>query len=171
MLFDVLVNNMKNKSYLLLTVFLLVSSIARADTTTKIDDTVAAGIVFKISYLLGCHGPWKVVDKKSPEEFAPTIKMIRNDLSSFSDTKYGRDLKDRADNLITILNKVRSAKDNGPDGEAFLRSLGLDPNNVDQIKMAQIISDKITEYAKTANVPSWVYDQSKEREQAAPRNR
>ncbi len=156
---------MKIKSYLLLTVLLLGSAIARADTKSKIDDTVAAGIVFKISYLLGCHGPWEEVDENSPESFVAAIMVIRNDLASFSDTKYGRDLKDRAESLITLLNKVTSAKNDGPDGETFLRNLGLDPNNVDQVKMAQIVTDKITEYAKSANAPSWVYDNSKEREQ------
>jgi hypothetical protein len=162
---------MKIKSHLILAVILLVSSVARADTTSKIDDTVAAGIVFKISYLLGCHGPWKDVAENSPESFRDTIKVIRNDLTSFSDTESGRDLKVRAENLISFMQRVTTAKDDGADGEAFIRSLELDPKNIEQIKLAQIVTDKISEFAKTANVPSWVIEQNEEREQAAPSNR
>lgn len=140
-----------------------------AEENQDIDNTVAAGIVFKITYVFGAHGTWSDLEHNSPEAFKRTMATISKDLSSFSDSEHGRKLKSRGESLISFLVRgvTSTANAGDPDGEKFLKELGLDPKSADPVKLAQIFFERIAAYAEISKTPSWVYDPTK-REQANP---
>ncbi|QQL44078.1 hypothetical protein [Sulfuriroseicoccus oceanibius] len=160
----------------LLCVVLFATPLHAADSK-PLDDTVAAGIVFKIGYLLGMEGSWSRVDTHTPESFKDAMSLISKDLSQFSDTERGILLKKEGEQLISFLTKcvtlgVTAQGDAKPNGEseAFYRKLDLDPNNPDPTKLAQILTTRLAAYANLSATPAWVYDPTK-REQVGAANR
>ena len=140
----------------------------RADDATHLDDMVASGIVFKLVCLFGAEGTWSTMETANPRSFKVAISAISKDLDLFSETKQGRALKMDGQTLISFLSRAvlltsEPPKAGAPDAEAekFLRDLGLDTKSADPAELAAIISERIAEYARQSNTPSWVYDRSK----------
>jgi hypothetical protein len=134
-----------------------------AEDTKDIDNTVAAGIIFKVAYLMGAQGTWSDLEHNSLKSFTQTMNTIAEDLSSFSDSKHGRDLKRRGETLISFLMRgiTSTATAGDPDGVRFLKQLGLDPTGADPSELAPIFSERIAAYAKISGTPEWVYDPTK----------
>jgi hypothetical protein len=135
---------------------------------------VASGIAFKLVCLFGAEGTWSTMDTANHQSFKVAISAISKDLNLFSETKRGLTLKKDGENLISFLSKavlLTSAppKAGASDAEAenFLRGLGLDPGSADPAELAAILSERIAEYARQSNTPSWVYDQSKREQPGA----
>jgi len=148
-----------------------------AGDSKPLDDTVAAGIVFKIGYLLGMEGPWSGVETNTPEHFKEAMSLISKDLTNFSDTERGILLKKEGAQLISFLTKgvtlgVTAQGDAKPndESEAFYRKLDLDPKNPNPTKLARILTARLAAYANLSNTPAWVYDPTK-REQVGADNR
>ena len=167
-------NNMKIL-HLSVILALTMSTPVLADDTRHLDDTVAAGIVFKIGYLFQSQGTWAGENIFNPERFEKAMKSISRDLSYFSNTQRGDSLKKEGDQLISFVIKgvvltsrpSDSTKTNN-EMEKFLRELGLDSKNVDPAELAQIITNRIANYAKLTNTPRWVYDPTKREQVGAP---
>ena len=154
---------------------LTISTPVLADDTKHLDDTVAAGMVFKIGYLFQCEGTWAGENIFNHERFEKAMKSISRDLSHFSNTDRGASLKKEGDQLISFLIKgvvltstpSDSVKTNN-EMEKFLLELGLEPKNVDPAELAKIITNRIANYAKLTNTPTWVYDPTKREQDGAP---
>jgi len=162
-------------SHLLIILAIALATPIRADDTAHIDDTVAAGIVFKIGYLFGGHGTWNSPEPRNPESFQKAMNSISKDLSHFSKTKRGVTLQKKGQNLINFLSRgvrLTSRPDNHskPDTEAdkFFEDLGLDPQNRDPAQLAQIFTDRIAAYAQISNTPEWVYNPNKRNGNTTP---
>ena len=151
-----------------LTKFILVLALTftisvRADDTRHLDNTVAAGIVFKLGYLLQSEGTWSDRDSYNPQVFNKAMESIAKDLSNLSTTDRGITLKKEGHQLISFLTKgiLLSSEPVGDELKNFLKDLGLDPASTDPEKLAQIFSQRIAEYAKLTNTPDWVYSPKK----------
>ena len=139
-----------------------------ADDSKHLDDTVAAGIVFKLAYLFGCEGTWSTLETANPESFQSAMTLISKDLSHFSDTERGILLRKEGEQLISFLSKAVRLTSEAPDeekpdieAEKFLRDIGLDPKKAEPAKLVQILTHRIAAYAKQSNTPTWVYDRTK----------
>ncbi len=152
-------------------IFLLTTPSLWAEDADKIDNTIAAGIVFKIVYVLGADGTWSDVESNTPEKFSLAMEAISKDLSSFSDSEHGSNLEKHGKALISFVARgiTSTARVGDPEGEKFMKEVGLDPKNADPAKLAEIFTNRIAAYAKLSSTPPWVYDPTK-REQVAPPN-
>jgi hypothetical protein len=142
---------------------------AHADDTKHFDDTVAAGIIFKLSYLLGGEGTWSDMNDQTPKRFQGAMTLISKDSLLFSNTERGQKLKKQGNDLITFISKSylftmtpTDKLDPKLDADKFFKDLGFEPGLVDPIRFAQLITDRIDAYAKLSNTPSWVRTGNKE---------
>ena len=125
-------------------VFAFSSVKAEDKKSDRIDDTIAAGIAFKIHYVLAAEGPWSKLENNNPEEAIKVLETIQRDLDGFSDTAHGKMLKTKGGELI-----------------GFMLSLARNRSVDDPVKVATRISELISEYAKASGTPDWVYDKRK----------
>jgi len=148
----------------------LIPHLANADGTKDVDNTVAAGIVFKIAYVMGSHGTWSDLENSGIQSFDKAMTAVSKDLSSFSQSDHGRDLKRQGEALIAFLIRgvTSTATVNNPEGAKFLEEIGIDPENVDPTKLAAIFSKRIESYAEASNTPKWVYIRPEREQGAAP---
>ncbi len=141
-----------------------------ANESKHLDDTVAAGIVFKLAYVFGEEGTWNTLETNNTETFKRAMMLISKDVSHFSDTERGIMLEKEAEKLIEFLTKAVLLTSEAPNEEAkaFLRKLGLDPVKADSAKLAPIMTARLTAYAKISNTPAWVYDRTSREQVGTP---
>ena len=143
----------------------------QVDDTKRLDDTVAAGILFKLAYLLQAEGTWSDTSTSNPQSFQKAMHSISKDSANFSKTERGVELKNKGDDLIAFLVKGALLTSSAPDpqlpdqeSDKFLRDLGLDPDSADASDLAEIFTKRIADFALLSNTPEWVYDPTKKRE-------
>jgi hypothetical protein len=155
---------------LLLGLFVLSSVKAEDTKNDRIDNTIAAGIVFKVSYVIACEGPWSKLEKNNPEESDNVLASIQRDLAAFSDSKHGKMLKTKGADLLRLLRGLApSHGGNDTEREKLLSEFGLAKSDHDPVRVATRIGELISEYARASGTPDWVYDNRK-RGQTAPSN-
>ena len=155
---------------LLFGLFALLSVKAEDTKTDRIDNTIAAGIVFKVSYVFACEGPWSKLGDNNPEEADNVLASIQRDLVGFSDSEHGKMLKTKGADLLRLLRGLSpSHGGNDTEREKLLSEFGLAKSDHDPVRVATRIGELIAEYAKASDTPEWVYGNHK-REQAAPSN-
>lgn len=134
-----------------------------ADESVHLDNTVAAGIIFKITYFLGLEGTWSDSENKNPQSFERAMRSIARDLSNFSKSVHGSKLKKQGDELIGFISRGVQSSVNTDDSESvdFFREHGLDPDKTGAAELAILFEKRIAAYAVVSNTPAWVYDNSK----------
>ena len=158
-------------TFLTIIVVSIIPLFGQVDDTKHLDDTVAAGIIFKLAYLFQSEGTWSDMSTANPKSFQKAMLSISKDSANFSKTERGGHLKNKGDELIAFLVKSVRLTSSAPDpkssdkeGDKFLRGLGLDPDNADPSDLAEIFTKRIATFALLSNTPEWVYDPTKKRE-------
>ena len=143
-------------------VFALSSVKAEDRKSDRIDNTIAAGLVFKISYVFGAKGTWSKLEDNNPEEADNVLASIQRDLAGFSDSEHGKMLKTKGADLLRLLRGLSpSHGDNDTEREKLLSEFGLAKSDHDPVRVATRIGELIAEYAKASDTPEWVYGNHK----------
>lgn len=154
---------LNNITKLLLTLSLAFAIPAKADDTKHLDNTVAAGALFKLSYVIKHQGSWSEPRSYNPKVFKKAMEAITKDLSNLSATERGEKLKTEGEQLVSFFTKAIVLVSEPMDQELdkFLRDLGIDPDKDDPSKLTEIFTKRMDVYAKLSSTPAWVYDPTK----------
>ena len=137
---------------------LVLAANLKADETQRLDETIAAGVVFKISYVMGSQGSWADLRGGKSADFEAAMRSIARDLGNLSDTKRGNELRDAGEELIILLIRavVSTADADNEDGPVVMKELGLVPGKSGPEDLARAMYRKLAVYGALAGVPSWV---------------
>ena len=145
--------------------FALSSVKAENGKSDRVENTIAAGIVFKISYVFACEGPWSKLEDSDPGQADQVFANIQRDLDGLSDSTHGKMLKAKGADLLRLLRGLaRNRGANDAEREKLLTEFGLPVGGQETIRIAERIGELIAEYAKASDTPEWVYDQRKRKQ-------
>ena len=146
------------KSILCAILTLALAANLKADETHRLDETIAAGVVFKISYVMGSQGSWADLRGGKPADFEVAMRSIARDLENLSDSRRGNELRDAGEELISLLIRavVSTADAENEDGPLVMKELGLVPGKSGPEDLARAMFRKLGVYGAMAGVPAWV---------------
>ncbi len=141
---------------------LIPASLAADQLDKKLDNAVAAGIVFKLGYLLGnqgssSHDP----DSKHAEAYRKSLDHLQLDFANFSTSDYGKQLKQEAADLIKFCDHAVTSTRDGEQSEQaklFYKKYAIPASQQNVPSLAAMMTEKLTNYANKTQTPEWVWN-------------